>query len=138
MWQHGLCDILTRLEALRVRELTFSGGRVKVKGPPGSLRRVQASGLLRKLPPPCPVCGSISWWLSIHGQVVCAFCHPPADPSLVACQVTVVPSRYCWGCVHFNPSSTKGGLGWCGKCRVFKVPEAPACKHFQASKRRVA
>jgi len=138
MQQVHLHDMFNRLKALKARTLTLSGNRVEIKGPPGSLKRVQASGLFRKLPPPCPVCGSISWWLSTHGQVVCTFCHPPADPSLVACQVTVIPSRYCWGCAHFNPSTTKRGLGWCGKWQAFKLPEAPACEHFQASERRAA
>lgn len=26
---------------------------------------------------PCPICGTFSWWLSIHGVLVCGVCHPP-------------------------------------------------------------
>ncbi|MGA2107132.1 MAG: hypothetical protein ABSH25_05755 [Syntrophorhabdales bacterium] len=32
---------------------------------------------------PCHVCGTFSWWLSIHNVIVCAVCHPPASPTLV-------------------------------------------------------
>ncbi len=31
----------------------------------------------------CYACKSSRFWRSIHGSVVCAVCHPPADPSLV-------------------------------------------------------
>ncbi len=33
---------------------------------------------------PCPWCGRRAWWRSIHGAVVCGYCHPPAVPGLVA------------------------------------------------------
>ena len=32
----------------------------------------------------CYACRESRFWHSIHGQVVCAVCHPPADPRLVA------------------------------------------------------
>ena len=31
----------------------------------------------------CYACRTSSFWRSIHDPVVCAVCHPPADPSLV-------------------------------------------------------
>ena len=33
---------------------------------------------------PCYWCGRRAWWRSIHGAVVCGYCHPPAVPGLVA------------------------------------------------------
>ncbi len=33
---------------------------------------------------PCRRCGRSYWWRSTYGLVVCAACHPPAHPSLVA------------------------------------------------------
>ena len=38
------------------------------------------SGMFAK----CPTCGSTRWWISIHGQRICAVCHPPASEKLVA------------------------------------------------------
>jgi hypothetical protein len=32
----------------------------------------------------CYACGGSRWWLSVHGALVCATCHPPAVPELVA------------------------------------------------------
>jgi hypothetical protein len=32
----------------------------------------------------CPACHSRRFWRSVHGVVVCAVCHPPAGPGLVA------------------------------------------------------
>ena len=32
----------------------------------------------------CYACKTSSFWRSIHGPVVCAVCHPPAKPDLVA------------------------------------------------------
>lgn len=34
--------------------------------------------------PTCCSCGGARQWKSVHGAVVCATCHPPADPSLVS------------------------------------------------------
>jgi hypothetical protein len=34
--------------------------------------------------PPCFICRRRRFWRSISGPVVCAWCHPPADPGLVA------------------------------------------------------
>ncbi len=31
----------------------------------------------------CHMCGSKTFWLSIHLRLICAECHPPADESLV-------------------------------------------------------
>ena len=31
----------------------------------------------------CYTCRGWLWWHSIHGQIVCAGCHPPAAPHLV-------------------------------------------------------
>jgi hypothetical protein len=31
----------------------------------------------------CHACRTSSFWLSIHGAVVCGICHPPASPNLV-------------------------------------------------------
>ena len=25
----------------------------------------------------CPICGAFSWWLSLHGVLICGVCHPP-------------------------------------------------------------
>jgi hypothetical protein len=33
---------------------------------------------------PCPWCGRRTWWRSIHGALVCGWCHLPAMPELVA------------------------------------------------------
>ncbi len=33
---------------------------------------------------PCWWCGRRQWWRSIHGAVVCGYCHPPAAPGLIA------------------------------------------------------
>lgn len=33
---------------------------------------------------PCYACGGRQWWRSVHGALVCATCHPPAAPELVA------------------------------------------------------
>jgi hypothetical protein len=32
----------------------------------------------------CWWCGRREWWRSIHGAVVCGYCHPPSVPGLVA------------------------------------------------------
>lgn len=32
----------------------------------------------------CYVCKGRRFWLSVHGVLVCARCHPPASPKLVA------------------------------------------------------
>lgn len=32
----------------------------------------------------CYVCGGSTWWLSVHGVLVCSTCHPPPAPELVA------------------------------------------------------
>ncbi len=32
----------------------------------------------------CSCCQSRRFWKSIHGKIVCSFCHPPAVPQLVA------------------------------------------------------
>jgi hypothetical protein len=32
----------------------------------------------------CWTCGGSRWWASVHGALVCATCHSPADPFLVA------------------------------------------------------
>jgi len=32
---------------------------------------------------PCHACHGTRWWVSIHGEVVCATCHPPPNPGLV-------------------------------------------------------
>ena len=34
--------------------------------------------------PPCPSCRGARAWRSFHGPIICARCHPPADPNLVA------------------------------------------------------
>lgn len=34
--------------------------------------------------PTCPACGGRTWWPSVHGALVCARCHPPVAPELVA------------------------------------------------------
>lgn len=123
-----------------VKAVKIKGKALRVVGPPGSLTAIKENrtflqALISCL---CPNCGLIDWWLSVHGQVACGICHPPADPSLVASRVTAIPTRFCWKCAYYHPSSTKGGLGWCGKQRAFKLPETLACQHFQASERRVA
>jgi hypothetical protein len=33
---------------------------------------------------PCHACGSTRCWQSVYGRLVCAVCHPPAHPALVA------------------------------------------------------
>jgi hypothetical protein len=33
---------------------------------------------------PCPCCGGLAWWASIHGALVCRYCHAPASAELVA------------------------------------------------------
>jgi hypothetical protein len=34
---------------------------------------------------PCYTCHSNRWWVSVNGPIVCATCHPPANPALVQC-----------------------------------------------------
>ncbi len=138
MWR-SLSNIFSQLPP-GVKTVTIKGKTLRVVGPPGSLAAIKKNrALLQAIPScRCPNCGLIDWWLSIYGQVTCGICHPPADPSLVASRVTAIPTRYCWRCVYYHPSSTKEGLGWCEKQRAFKAPEALACQHFQASERRVA
>ena len=50
-----------------------AGGKAAVAGPrsPATSR-------------PCPWCHHRHWWRSIYGPVICANCHPPAAPELVA------------------------------------------------------
>jgi hypothetical protein len=31
----------------------------------------------------CHICHTSSWWLSVHGPLVCGVCHPPAIPDIV-------------------------------------------------------
>jgi hypothetical protein len=38
----------------------------------------------RETPSQCPSCGGAKFWRSVSGKVVCAVCHPPAVPTLVA------------------------------------------------------
>lgn len=35
-------------------------------------------------PEVCHACGGRRFWRSVHDAVVCAACHPPANPALVA------------------------------------------------------
>jgi hypothetical protein len=36
----------------------------------------------------CYCCGGRHWWLSVYGVLVCATCHPPVVPEMVARWVT--------------------------------------------------
>ena len=54
-------------------------------------RKADVLAILRDEPAPhssrrltCFACKSVRFWQSIHGVTVCATCHPPAHPDLVA------------------------------------------------------
>lgn len=62
------------------------GGKEGIKGTKGVLPAAVVGAAAQSLPDfaPCPCCQSRRFWRSIHGKTVCAFCHPPAVPQLVA------------------------------------------------------
>jgi putative DNA primase/helicase len=60
----------------RIKDLTKSAttqSPVTLFGTPGA-----------PLPDPCRVCGGRRRWRSTHGRTICARCHPPGDPTMVA------------------------------------------------------
>lgn len=100
-------ELLESLEAAGIR-LTAHGDKLRYSCPPGALTddlraliKEHKPALLRLLnpePPPAPEPSPVSlppslmanglcytcfggrWWLSVHGALVCATCHPPDGP----------------------------------------------------------
>ncbi len=60
---------------------TFGGAAVASTPPPGE---VPAAGAGGAIPSPTCSCGGRRFWRSRQGATVCARCHPPAAPELVA------------------------------------------------------
>ncbi len=52
-----------------------------MEGGPGAEVAAEASAHSSLI---CPCCQSNRFWKSIHGKTICAICHPPAAPQLVA------------------------------------------------------
>ncbi len=56
--------------------------------------KLEALAHLSPWPGPCITCRETCWWLSVHGQIVCGLCHPPAYPELVRAWVPAAACRW--------------------------------------------
>ncbi len=84
------------IEALQPLRVRLPEGEIRLDpGYPVDFPAAQARSLLAKAPGrvravaptspgACWACRTTRCWLSIHGVLTCALCHPPAHPSLVA------------------------------------------------------